>query len=526
MRSAVPPAIAFGVSRTAWSKCVAPSAVASASITNAAGGAINIVADANASNAAGSAQATAIVLGGIEQLAAGATSANALIDNAGAINVVAMATAVAPDVFVLGHSSSQHAVWPVASASALVGVGISQVASAHGGTVTATLTGAPGTTTVNFGYAGSANANASIANSGTINVMAGAIATGADAIANAVVGTGIFQTASADGAATGVANATIANAAGGAINIDAVASANGSTNASANATVTYGVSQNANAYGVSAAANAALTNDGTISVIASANANASGSYLFGTAAVGDASANAYIESGIFQDAFASGHRTASIVFTTAGPGTAFAYEGTAVASAALDNTGSIVIAANAAANGSGDAFANATIDWGISQNAYAFAASAATADASIVNSGTINIAANANATAGSFATASAYIETGLVQEANGMQRPGPPTPMPASTIAEPFASSLRPRRAEARHGALRASKTTASTSRPTHCRPLWHRRRWSDRGLGFGHARQQRHHRRRRQRECQCQRQHCLCLCQHRRRHRAVRSWR
>ena len=67
---------------------------ASASLTNAAGGVIDIGANAFASNVAGNAKATALVATGIEQTAAG-TSAKALINNAGAINIVAAATALA-----------------------------------------------------------------------------------------------------------------------------------------------------------------------------------------------------------------------------------------------------------------------------------------------------------------------------------------------------------------------------------------------------------------------------------------------
>jgi hypothetical protein len=122
----------------------------------------------------------------------------------------------------------------------------------------------------------------------------------------------------------------------------------------------------------------ALTNAGSITVSASANATATGTYIHGTPVAGDADARARVDSGIEQMASASGYALVTRTITPTDDGVTIedTFAGAATASATLDNSGAIDIMANAAASG-GDANAVASIGQGIDQEASAFAASAA-----------------------------------------------------------------------------------------------------------------------------------------------------
>jgi hypothetical protein len=102
---------------------------ASAYMTNAAAGVINIGAAANASAVSGEAHAIAGFFSGIAQYAnADAGDANVTLDNAGAINITAAATAAGPRATVVstGDFSSTHVVFGDADAAANIGRGIWQ----------------------------------------------------------------------------------------------------------------------------------------------------------------------------------------------------------------------------------------------------------------------------------------------------------------------------------------------------------------------------------------------------------------
>ena len=381
---------------------------AKVNLNNTVTGTINIDVSANA-NGHTEATANAYIGTGILQYAqAEATttahnSANAAaaLTNAGTINILAHARAIAPNVTNVDTVpfSSAHTTYPDAYASAYIGIGISQAAYAKGATASLTIAGGGGTTTSTFKYGGVANASAAITNSGTINIGARATATAADASAVAGVGTGVHQSAHAIGGSAANATALISNVAGAKINVGAVAIANGSSHASAVATVGDGIDQTARAYSAGpAVASASLTNAGAIAIGASAAADADGANSLGTP--GSANAYASVGTGIYQEAHASGHATHTVHVTPGG--TTTTYQGSASAVASINNSGTIAITAGAVANAAGDATAEARIGSAIYQDAFAYAASAADATASITNAGTIHVLADAVATAGSY----------------------------------------------------------------------------------------------------------------------------
>lgn len=229
-----------------------------------------------------------------------------------------------------------------------------------------------------------------------INAQATALAnnlgaTGGTASADATVGDGIFQSATADTSAS----VSIVN--NGIIDISASALANGDFNADASASIGTGISQNASA---STVADIDLTNSGTINVVADAHAIAGNPGA--TALVdGSADASATINTGIYQEADATG---------TGGDATV-----------TLTNTGTINVVADAEADAGGtaqgSAYAFASIDTGIVQSASANGVSGF-ADVDLTNTGgTINISAIAEAD-GSEASATASITSGIEQDAH------------------------------------------------------------------------------------------------------------
>ncbi len=335
---------------------------ANATLVNAAGGAgttafsgsISVIANAKATNVAGVAHAGASIATGISQVASGVVG-NALVNNEGSITIGAVATAngglsaiasgavdggliqvanayplvtstasfttktttslgavVTHTHFyntgaVVGNASASitnsgtldvvaegNAIGTgAASAHALVTDGIYQ--SAHAGAVTL----GTGTTAHSVG----GNATATIENSGTIAIVANAVATGSNAHASANVLDGIFQAAIAS---VGNASASINNS--GSITVAALAKAKATAGfAGATADITRGVMQTAVSHGGGNVSDK-LVNSGTISVIASA------------AAVGmtSASAHAMVRSGVIQHAFASGSGNASGTITGTG----------------------------------------------------------------------------------------------------------------------------------------------------------------------------------------------------------------
>src|SRR6185503_7989610 len=169
--------------------------------------------------------------------------------------------------------------------------------------------------------------------------------------------------------ATASAFANLSNQ--GALAISANAAATGLGNAQAVAVDEIGVEQEAIATGT---ADASLVNDGTMTLAANATANAGFMTVGGPPAAvpGTAVAEAIVDQGVFQVAI-----------------------GGKSAIAAVSNTGTFNISANAHASAIGNAEAVGAVVGGIIQDAE----SGGPASASIINSGTLAVAANATATA-------------------------------------------------------------------------------------------------------------------------------
>ena len=229
-----------------------------------------------------------------------------------------------------------------------------------------------------------------LANTGTLDIVAGAKATGDYAYASASVEYGIYQYASAVFANVSSESASLTNSSTGTINIHANAAAYGSTEAKAWATVEYAIYQEAEEYGNTASVS--LDNAGKISIVANG---------FASATNGDASAYASIEEeGIYQYAYADNKELSSSATLTNEAG------------ATLD------IKALATATAKDNAYAYATINTGIYQEAYYGDASV-----SLTNAGTLDIVAEAKAF-GNYAHAAATISsTGIYQYAYATGNP-------------------------------------------------------------------------------------------------------
>jgi hypothetical protein len=296
-------------------------------------GDLTIEAHAHASGSL--ARASAYVSNGIEQDFGFETSGSgaANIDNSGTLHVGALATAVG--------STAATAIAVVAH-----GIGFGNVTNEAGGTITidavanASASAALAEAVVGVGitegfFNGTGDAVNTIANDGTISINAKANATGSAAEAVAVVGQGIFQSDNASGTSHN-AIASVSN--NGTLTIGATANASGSDFSLAQAVVGGGIEQHANASGASGNASAIIANgaNGTINIEAAANA------VGGTVAAG-----AVVQSAIFQSANAS----------------------SGVASASVTNAGTIDI--GAVAHATGDAEAQAVVEGGIGQFAFA-----------------------------------------------------------------------------------------------------------------------------------------------------------
>jgi hypothetical protein len=361
-----------------------------------ANGPVNVLADADAVAEDGAAFASADITYGISQSASGGDLASVTFNNDGDMFVAALAQAVGTN----------------ATASASLGTGIYQYASAND----------PG-----------ASADVTLVNgAGQLNLVAEALATADEffAEANATIrSNGIYQQAVGDDIATvGLLN-------NGGITIAALAGASGATGAEATATIDgFGIYQAASAEGVSIS----LTNNADLDIMVTAVARAD---------TGTADAVAQIrEGGIYQTAIGQTQASASlknlnganldIVASASAIGTAVASasatlysypifqnasatgtDGTATVS--LINSGTINIVADAFASATdGSAFAKATL--------YSAAEQYATAEdiASVVldNTGgaaySLNIRAEADAIGATQATANVYLGTGVYQYAS------------------------------------------------------------------------------------------------------------
>lgn len=436
-----------------------PSGDGTIGLTNAATGSISIVAQATAVGTETGATANATVFQAVQQDAfSNDGDATVGLTNAGTltINAAALATATAGD----GATSS-------ANANGYIETGISQQAFTNGGAATVTLTnsgtlnltasaGAIANTVANASasvstaisqsataYGGDAKVD--LTNSGTLRISSNANATGTIASADASINTGIQQSASAflDGVVSGNAIVTLTNASSGTINFTANALANASIgNADASASISSAISQEA--FASRGNASTTVTNAGILTITALGTANSTN--LAGDA-TGSAEASASATGGIYQsaDARIGGNATATVInsgtFTYTATANALAdgyAESTATASsgisqsanaygggdatALLTNSGTINQSANAKATGS-QAQADASLDYGISQSAYAYNSEvgiSGDAFTTITNASTGVINLNANATAvasNNVATASASVSTAIYQNA-------------------------------------------------------------------------------------------------------------
>ena len=178
--------------------------------------------------------------------------------------------------------------------------------------------------------------------------------------------------------------------------IGASANANAAAgSATANAYINTGIWQTAIATGVAGYASAAIVNAGTISVGVHANAFAGRN--------GSAAASATIGTGVFQGAF--GYTSAVVSFA---------------------NTGTLNVTADASASADEDATAiagiGATTKGGYGAVVFQSAAASGSegnASVSFANTGSINVYATANAVGGGDVFASAFANNGIHQVANG-----------------------------------------------------------------------------------------------------------
>ena len=249
---------------------------------------------------------------------------------------------------------------------------------------------------VQYAVAINGSANATITNAGTIGVNAEAVGLG-----SALVHQGIYQRTLATNSGSDVAAVSLNNS--GSLTLGAVMVDDAAGNLSyANARLRSGIEQSATAFGAQTTTAATLTNSGTLTLAADAVQIGANPYAFAT-----------LESGVVQSAFgqagpahvAIGNSGTLSLVALAQAGNAQALIGNAIrqsataasdaASAAIDNTGTLTIAA-VALNGNG--LLGSTV--ATNRNAIAASASAAgtaSASAGLNNAGTLIIAANAAA---------------------------------------------------------------------------------------------------------------------------------
>ena len=404
--------------------------VATDALTNYAHGTIKIgaTAHANQTNAASAyasayanshgqafasagAGATANLFNGILQSANG-YGASIGLTNSGEIDITAVATALSKNAtasaYAYGSNNNANATaYAGAFANAYVGHGVSQYAHAtsYGLSADATLSNGVGNILKIAATATAVAINPSAAAVAVGGGVGANVATAIDgASAYASIGTGIKQTAWS----YGTGNTTLTNS--GTITIKAVADAEMGggadvyaaggvatikSGAFANGVIDYGIYQHATA---SASGLAQLTNyaSGTINIGAKAVAQ------------GDAaSANAYVQDGIYQDTYGY------------------------PATAKLTNNGAITIEADAHVSGSGDNTGNSNsvyltaigrVGTGIYQYASAYSGSAyvsAYATLSNAKDATITIKALATGYASSYGYAEGVVNTGISQHTDG-----------------------------------------------------------------------------------------------------------
>jgi uncharacterized protein with beta-barrel porin domain len=382
--------IDFGIFQFASGSGLAAS-TATVNLTNS--GTINIHALATA-NGGTDATASASVDNAVSQTADNAVNTSVTLTNSGTLDIVAQAHAVAGSD-ALAHATIESAITqsadgdglPASTASVTIDnsgtLNIHALATATGGTDARAEAFVE--TAITQSAFDAVTTNVTLTNSGTLDILGQAIAN-AVSFAEATVTFEepvIQQSADGDGLVGATANVTLTNS--GTINVHAIASAHGGTDASAFASLSSAAISQGAFDAVNT--NVTLNNSGTIDILASAIAGS---------ATGFAQADATVDSGVFQEA----------------TGAAIA---ASVATVNLTNSGTINVHAFASANGGTEALAFASVDTGISQEAF----DAVTEHVSLTNSGTIDIGAHAVANATGFASASADAGSGVFQRADG-----------------------------------------------------------------------------------------------------------
>ena len=279
-----------------------------------------------------------------------------------------------------------------------------------------------------FAYATAGEAGVEISGSGSISILAyaSAIADGGAAEAYATVEWGAIDQTAISYNTNAFASGYFSQ--GGGVDIRAIANAYGTDGARATAFIASGIDQNIIAYGTDGA-------DGFGGEAAVAIADINNSATINIVAQAQADGGgfyAYNSSVFFPEAFAYATVDFGIqqyVTAAAKSGALGTFTGYATASASLDNSGIINIGATAYATAAqAEAFAN--VDVGIEQDVNALGGTAAVADNDITNDGAINIFAvavangTANFSGDADAEAEADIDWGIRQEADAAAKSG------------------------------------------------------------------------------------------------------
>ncbi|MFL6735440.1 MAG: autotransporter domain-containing protein [Sphingomonas sp.] len=390
-------------------------------------GNLNVAASADATSK-GSSNARAGARGIFQEGLAFGTGGTAALSFSNSGDIEVSALAVANGTFASANAGANGVVGLLNA-----NVGKATIDSTNSGTIHVVGSGSAVATGTGIGFAGQAyalghaaggigqqvgaeTASAVLTNSGTVELDGIANASGVGAFASAGAADGIYQymlgtvvNGTEDNSGTVLLNATA----------NAVASLGG---ARAFANANDGMFQSAmgkGVFGATSSVNAILTNSGTVSLEAQANASGAGYATAGAGAVGaleqlvsgQIAAATLTNSGtVTADAHAAALANGAVSGTgssavTVGQASAAAFARGArqsvsgeTAAANVTNSGKLNVAASATATGISHAHANAEAV-GVQQTISLAGTTPATVNASFSNSGTINVAANAEATA-------------------------------------------------------------------------------------------------------------------------------
>ena len=371
--------------------------------TNA--GVVTIEAVAHASNTAGAATARGHVERAVTQNGLATGKSALTLDNSGSLAIDAAAQATGTSAVALATMSTgilQNAAGPIANI-ALSNEGEIEISAIAGAFAAdgAAMASANVMGIKQHAFA-TDSGTVSLTNDGTIEIAAGAIASGfGTAEADAQVRAGVFQSATGMDSVDGFAGVSLGN--DGTLDISAMASAIAQANAAADANIVTAIYQHAT--GSAGGAQATLTNSGGMTFAAGAHAVAHNDGS--RPAVATASA---VAGGINQQAIA---KTASNFSGTSSGTFHFSRSVTphGPASIVLDISGSISLLAAATATGDDGALANAAV------TVLLQVAQGSDATVELTNSGDLSASATGHASGGHAATAFAFA-SGIHQTAS------------------------------------------------------------------------------------------------------------